>query len=78
MLATEIVNCQITVSPPRRSDGVASMLVALGDAGMGVSQARPRADDGGMYILTVAGDPGRAKEVLESIGCLVVDSIQQG
>jgi hypothetical protein len=66
---------QITVTPPLRSDGVASMLVALGDAGIGVTQVVPTNDDTGMYRMTVNVSSTLAAKVLIGIGC-VVNSIQ--
>ena len=71
----ELRDLHILASPPVRQDGVASMLIALGDAGIGVSQAEPEADDSGMYRLTVSDDPERALDILESIGCLAIRSI---
>lgn len=66
----------IMVGPPRRSDGVALMLVALGDAGIGVSQVAPDADETGHYFLTVDRDPQLAVRILEGIGCDVQDRPQ--
>ena len=59
----------LIVVPPRRQDGVASMLVALGDAGIEVSEVESGVDDTGMYRLTVQGDPEFAMRILEAIGC---------
>ena len=62
-------DCHISVAPPLRSDGVAMMLVALGDAGIGVSHIEPRVDSSGLYRLTVDDIPDLAMRILEGIGC---------
>jgi hypothetical protein len=69
MLAIEARDCPILVAPPRRPDGVASMLVALGAAGIGVSKVEPRIDDSGIYLLTVSDSPELAVRILAGIGC---------
>lgn len=61
----------ILVTPPQQEAGVANILVALGDAGIGVTQVEPRADDGGIYRLTVTTNPELAARILEGIGCVV-------
>jgi hypothetical protein len=73
----DVAGIQITVTPPLRSDGVARMLVALGDAGIGVSQVVPTNDDYGMYCITVNASSALASKVLVEIGC-VVNCIQSG
>jgi len=72
-----VAGIQITVTPPLRSDGVARMLVALGDAGIGVGQVAPTNDDYGMYCITVNAISALASKVLMEIGC-VVNCIQSG
>lgn len=69
MLAIEARDCPIFVAPPRRPDGVASMLVALGAAGIAVSKVEPRIDDSGIYVLTVSDSPELAVRILARIGC---------
>ena len=69
MLAIEAGNCPILVAPPRRPDGVATMLVALGAAGIGVCRMEPRAGDSGVYLLTVSDSPELAVRILTGIGC---------
>jgi hypothetical protein len=51
--------------------GVASILVALGDARIEVSRIEPQGDDCGMYRLIVSGSPELAVRILEGIGCQV-------
>ena len=70
MLAMDVRRGHLLVAPPHRRDGVAAMLVALGDAGIVVTQVEPD-DDSGMYRLTVSGSVGRSAEVLEGIGCRI-------
>src|SRR5947209_4772633 len=50
---SELDPWRLTVTPPPRSDGVATMLVALGRAGVVVFHAEP-ASDSGAYALTLA------------------------
>jgi hypothetical protein len=69
MLAIEDGDCPIFVAPPQRPDGVASMLVALGAAGIEVSKAEPQIDDSGIYVLTVSDNPELARRILAKIGC---------
>ena len=71
MLAIDVRDCHLTVSPPHRHGGVASILVALGDARIEVSRIEPRGDDCGMYRLTVSDSPELAVRILEGIGCQV-------
>ena len=61
---------QITALPPHRADAVASMIVALGDARVGVTHAEPAIDDSGGYVLTV-DHPRDAIDVLAGLGCVV-------
>jgi hypothetical protein len=71
MLAIDVRDCHLTVSTPHRHGGVASMLVALGDARIEVSRIEPRGGDSGMYRLTVSDSPELAVRILEGIGCRV-------
>lgn len=78
VLSAPTASFHITVLPPCRSDGVASMLVALGDARIAVTQAAPAADDRGAYILACRGRDGLdldyatlAALLLRAIGCTV-------
>jgi len=68
MLAIDVKDCHLTVSTPHRHGGVASMLVALGDARIEVSRIEPR---GEMYRMTVSDSPELAVRILEGIGCQV-------
>lgn len=61
---------QITALLPHRADAVASMIVALGDASVGVTDAEPLVDDTGGYVLTV-DHPQDAIDVLARLGCTV-------
>ncbi len=60
----------ISVSPPPRASGIASMLVALGGARIAVTHVEPAPDDTGVYVLQLDGPPG-AVEILTGIGCAV-------
>ena len=61
--------CHIRAAPPRRGEGIGSILIALGDAGIGVRHIHPRMDAGGMYQLSVAHSPDLAVRILDGIGC---------
>jgi hypothetical protein len=71
VLAIEARDCPIFVAPPPRPDGVASMLVALGAAGIAVRKMEPRTDDSGIYLLTVNDNPALARRILARIGCRI-------
>jgi hypothetical protein len=71
MLAIDVRDCDIVVTTPHRHGGVAWMLVALEDAGVGVSQIEPRIGEPGMYRLRARGSPEIAVRILEGIGCRV-------
>jgi DNA-binding PadR family transcriptional regulator len=71
MLSIDVRDCDIVVAMPHRHGGVARMLVALEDAGLGVSRIEPRAGQTGMYRLTANGSPELAVRILEGIGCRV-------
>jgi hypothetical protein len=59
------------VAPPHRWDGVANMLIALGDARIEVTKVEARIDEHGRYLLTVTETPELAARILEGIGCQV-------
>jgi GNAT superfamily N-acetyltransferase len=61
----------IVVAPPHRNDGVAMMLLALGDAGIEICHIEPRVDDNGLYRLTVNDSSDLTVRILEGIGCQV-------
>ena len=71
MWAGDMPDLQITVTPPLRSDGVARMLVALGDVGIRVSQVVPTDNDDGTYRITLNASLSAAARVLTGIGCVV-------
>jgi DNA-binding PadR family transcriptional regulator len=74
MLAIDIRDSDLVLAMPHRHGGVAHMLVALEDAGLGVSRIEPRVGDAGMYRLTVQGSADIAVRVLEGLGCRVTAS----
>ena len=74
MLAIDVGDSDLMVVMPHRYGGVASMLVALGDAGLGVSRIEPRIGEAGAYRLTVQGRAEIAVTILEGIGCTVAPS----
>ena len=67
---------QIVAAPSHLSDGVANMLVALGDAGIGVSRVELQRDDEGLFRLTVEESPELALRILEGIGCQVPSPVE--
>ena len=69
MLAIDVRNSDIILAMPHRQGGVASMLVALKDAGLGVSRIEPRIGETGMYRLMVNDNAEVAVRILEGIGC---------
>jgi hypothetical protein len=77
MLAIDIRDCDILVTTPHRHGGVARMLVALEDAGLGVSRIEPRIGETGMYRLRAMGSPEIAVRILEGIGCRVTPQLRQ-
>jgi len=74
MLAIDVTDSDLMVVMPHRHGGVAGMLVALEDAGLGVSRIEPRAGEAGMYRMTVHGSAEIAVTILEGIGCTVAAS----
>jgi hypothetical protein len=74
MLAVDGRDSDLVLAMPHRHRGVARMLVALEDAGLGVSRIEPRLGEAGMYRLTVKGSPEIAVRILEGIGCRVTAS----
>jgi len=71
MLAIDFRDSVLVLAMPHRHGGVARMLVALEEAGLGVSQIQPRIGEAGMYRLTVQGSAERAVTILEGLGCRV-------
>lgn len=69
MLAIDVRDCDIMVSVPDSHGGVAPMLVALEEAGLGVTHIEPWAGEPGIYRLTFTDSPEHALRILESIGC---------
>ena len=65
MLAIDVSDSDLLLAMPHRHGGVAHMLVALEDAGLGET---------GMYRLTVKGSAEIAARILEGIGCTVSPS----
>lgn len=68
MLAIDVRDTDLELAMPHRHGGVARMLVALDEAGLGVSRIQPRPGEAGMYRLTVQGSAERAVRILEGIG----------
>ena len=64
-------NSHLMVAPPHVWEGVANMLVALGDARIGVTKVEVPIDETGRYVLTVSETPELAARILEGIGCQV-------
>jgi hypothetical protein len=77
MLAIDIRDCDILVTTPHRHGGIARMLVALENAGLGVSQIEPRIGETGKYRLRAKGSPEVAVRILEGIGCRVTSRFGQ-
>jgi DNA-binding PadR family transcriptional regulator len=71
MFAIDVRDSDLVLVMPAGQGGVARMLMALEDAGLGVSRIQPRAGEAGMYRLTVQGNAEIAVRVLEGIGCRV-------
>jgi hypothetical protein len=74
MLAIDVRDSDLVVAMPHRHGGVARMLVALEDAGLGVSWIQPRIGEPGMYRVTVKGSAAIAMTILEGMGCRVTPS----
>ncbi len=76
MLAIDIRDSDLVLAMPHRRGGVAvaDMLMALEDAGLGVSRIEPRIGEAGMYRLSVKGSAEIAVRVLEGMGCRVTPS----
>jgi DNA-binding PadR family transcriptional regulator len=68
MLAVDVRDSYLVLAMPHRHGGVARMLVALEDAGLGVSRIEPRSGDAGMYRLTVKGSEETAARILGTTG----------
>ena len=74
MLAVDVRDSDLILAMPHRHGGVARMLVALEEAGLGVSRIEPRTGEAGMYRLSVKGSTEIAVRILEGIGCRVTPS----
>jgi hypothetical protein len=74
MLAIDSTDSDLVLAMPRRQGGVADLLMALEDAGLGVSRIEPRIGEAGMYRLSVKGSAENAVRVLEGMGCRVTPS----
>ena len=74
MLAIDITDSDLVLAMPHRHGGVADMLMALEDAGLGVSRIEPRTGEAGMYRLSVKGSAETAVRVLEGMGCRITPS----
>jgi DNA-binding PadR family transcriptional regulator len=74
MLAIDVSHSDLLLAMPHRHGGVAHMLVALEDAGLGVSRIEPGIGETGMYRLTVKGSAEIAARILEAIGCTLSPS----
>ena len=74
MLAIDVTDSDLMLVMPHRHGGVAGMLIALEDAGLGVSRIEPRYGEAGMYRLIVQGKAEVAVTILEAIGCTVSPS----
>jgi DNA-binding PadR family transcriptional regulator len=71
MLTIDVRDTDLVLAMPHRHGGVAHMLVALEDAGLGVSRIEPRIGEAGVYRLTVNGNAESAVRILERLGCRV-------
>jgi hypothetical protein len=69
MLAIDVRDSDIMVTTPHRHGGVARMLTALQDAGLRVIRIEPRANEHGMYRVTLTDSPELAVRILKAIGC---------
>jgi hypothetical protein len=68
--------CHITVAVPPRLDGVAGIVVALGNARIEVTRIEPRGGDGSeTYRLTVVDRAGLAVAILEEFGCRIIGPV---
>ena len=74
MLAIDVRDSDLMLVIPQRHGGVAGALIALEDAGLGVSRIEPRLGEAGMYRLIVQGSADIAVKILEGIGCTVTPS----
>jgi hypothetical protein len=70
ILTIDVRDTDLVLTMPHRR-GVAHMLVALEDAGLGVSRIEPRIGEAGVYRLTVHGNAQSARSILEGLGCRV-------
>ena len=74
MLAIDAGESDFVLVMPHRHGGVASLLLALEDAELGVSSIEPRVGEAGIYRLIVKGSAEIAVRILEGIGCRVTPS----
>jgi hypothetical protein len=72
MLATDVSDCHITVTAPTGTDGVANILVALGNARIDVIRIEPSGGALRLYELTIRGHVVLAVTILETVGWTVV------
>jgi hypothetical protein len=75
MLAIDVRDSDIMVVTPHRHGGAARMLAALQDAGLRVIRIEPRANERGMYRVTLTDSPELAVRILKAIGCRVAPSM---
>jgi hypothetical protein len=71
MLTIDVRDTGLVLAMPHWNGGVARILVAIEDAGLGVSRIEPRIGEAGMYRVTVQGNPEIAVTILEGMGCRV-------
>jgi hypothetical protein len=75
MLAIDVRDSDIMETTPHRQSGVARMMAALQDAGLRVIRIEPRANECGMYRVTLTDSPELAVRTLKAIGGRVSPSI---
>jgi hypothetical protein len=74
MLTIDVRDTDLVLAMPHWNGGVARILVALEDAGLGVSTIEPRIGEAGMYRVTVQGNAEIAVTILEGMRCRVTPS----
>jgi hypothetical protein len=67
MLAIDVRDSDIMETTQHRPGGVARMLAALQEAGLRVIRIEPRANESGMYRVTLIDSPEPAVRILEAI-----------
>jgi hypothetical protein len=75
MLAIDVRDSDIMETTQHRQGGVARMLAALQDAGLRVIRIEPRANETGLYRLTLIDSPEIALRILKAIGRRVAPSM---